>query len=150
MKRASSIVLVVMCVGWTTACSSDTPGAGCNTNAECAAGEACFDATCAALCRADGDCASGEICVSDVCKQGERGNAPVITTVDANGPPDTATGHVPHRINDRLIIVGRNLNGAAVELSDGITTWPLEVCDAAANRLEVSLPDGLTSERHTS
>jgi len=127
------------------ACSDNTPsgGDGCSNTADCQAGSACVDGECKDICLDDNDCGAGQICAEDICVPGGRDEAPVIASINGDGVVDSASGHTANRIDDRVIILGENFDGASVTLVDGTTEIDLEVCEASDTRLVVTMPPTL-------
>jgi hypothetical protein len=124
---------------------------GCGMAADCKAGEVCVANQCTRVCRSDVDCDTGAHCVDDTCQEGTRpdASAPIITAIDGDqtGSSDGATDHTAHHTTGRLQLVGSNFDGAAVDLVDGTTATPLEICSATSSKLVVVLPTTLVGGR---
>lgn len=149
MRHATRLLVVsfaLVLLAGAPGCSKKTSTGGsdgCSSNSDCAPGEACLDSGCERLCDSDRDCDTGLFCESDVCVPGQRADIPTINAIDADGGPDTAAGHVDHRIDRTLTILGENLAGADATLSDGSNSWPLEICSNDGSQMVVTLPQGL-------
>jgi hypothetical protein len=73
----------------------------------------------------------------------ERADAgsPYIVSVDGEGTYDSAVDHADHRVQDSLLIKGRNLSGATASLVHVAGQQSLAVLANTAEELRVSLPD---------
>lgn len=122
----------------------DEQDSGCSTNTDCPAGEVCAEGRCQVVCISDAQCDGDLACIGDVCAacDGCR-DVPEITAVDGTGSPDERPEQAQHHVIDRLVMRGRNLQGASVTLRGAGQDGPrrLELCATPTDgELTVQLP----------
>ncbi len=154
MAVITRLPLLVLLLGTTIlafGCSNESSGGGdCGGGPPCAGGFFCVDDQCRRLCADTSDCGVGEVCDNTGICAPTATAAPVVDSIDSDGPDDGVAPYGAHRIGTHLIIAGENLDQCQVDLlprAANLSTFEdLEVVAAAPDRLQVRLPSAIDDE----
>lgn len=126
--------------------------AECSSNQDCEAGNICSAGTCELVCASDNQCPDDEACLDGICQpcDGCR-DVPEVTSINGTGSEDQNPDHASQHLRGRLVLRGRNLEGASVEISGGsYDGQELELCEPGTfDRLEVGLPADVAATTYT-
>jgi cysteine-rich repeat protein len=128
------------------------PGDGCDAGSRIEPGWSCAgqpSACLAAACDDDLDCESGAVCNAGSCGAGLRAGAPLIASVDGDGPASPTVG-AAHVFEHEILVEGTNLAGARLALLDsGGRRIDAEVSSSSDTLVALCLPSSLAAGDYT-